>query len=200
MMRKFSTWLLGLLVAVLVSACCGSVPCECDDAFQDAIYFQFNLTDSLGATGFRAADVDTAVLVRYPYLDPLLPPNSPIPPNDTARIIRTRALVSEPIVLNNTAPFTAGGGRKLDAYKYRLFVVRRLPAGTTPRRDTVFYSIDQLQLAGKFVGDGCCTCYENRGKKLRVSPGKQFDRAGTIWDVTTPAGEQPNTKTVLLSR
>jgi hypothetical protein len=137
------------------------------------------------------------VLVRIGYVDSLIVP-LPKAVNDTARIIRSRALVSEPIVLNNAAPFTAGGGRKLDAYRYRLFVVRRFPAGTVPRRDTVFYSLDQFQLAGKFIGDGCCTCYQNQGKQLRVSRGKQPSRAGTIWNVTTPAGEEP--KTVLLSR
>jgi hypothetical protein len=200
MMRKFSTWLLGLLVAVLVSACCGSVSCECDDTFEDAIYFQFNLADSLGTTGFRAADVDTVVLVRYAYIDPMLPPNSPAPPNDTARIIRTRALVSAPIVLNNNAPFTAGGGRKLDAYKYQLYVVRRFKkeGDVSNTLEPVFYSLDQFILAGKFIGDGCCTCYENQGKQLRVSQGKEFGRAGTILNVTTPAGEEP--KAVLLSR
>lgn len=200
MRHKLFTWLLGLLVATAVSACCGSVSCECDDTLEDAIYFQFNLADSLGATGFRSADVDTVVLVRYPYVDPLvqLPPNAPKVPNDTARIIRSRGLVAEPIILNTAAPFTAGGGRKLDAYKYQLFVVRRFPAGTIPRRQTVFYSLDSIMLAGKFVGDGCCTCYQNEGKKLRVTKAEKPGATGTILDVSTAEGEEP--KPVVLSR
>jgi hypothetical protein len=200
MMRKLSTWLLGLVLAVLVSACCGNVSCECNDAFEDAIYFEFNLADSLGATGFRVADVDTVVLIRRPFEDPLLPPNAPVAPNDTARIFRSHASVAEPIILNNNAPFTAGGGRKLDAYKYQLYVVRRFkkPGEETNTLERITYSLDQFALAGKFVGDGCCTCYENRGKQLRVSPGTTFDRAGTIWNLTTQRGEQP--KRVVLSR
>lgn len=199
MMRKLSTWLLGLLVTVMVSACCGSVACECNDSFADAIYFRFNLADSLGTSGFRAEDVDTVTLVRIGYIDELILPR-PEPVNDTARIIRSRALVSEPIVLNNNAPFTAGGGRKLDAYQYQLYVVRRFkkPGDTTMTLERIFYTFDSFQLAGRFVGDGCCTCYENNGKKLRVNRGKVGSQTGTIVDVTTPEGEE--FKPVVLSR
>ncbi|SMB90928.1 hypothetical protein SAMN00120144_0601 [Hymenobacter roseosalivarius DSM 11622] len=199
MMRKLSAWLLGLLVATAVSACCGSVSCECDDTLEDAIYFQFNLADSLGATGFRSADVDTVVVVRYPYVDPLvqLPPNAPVVPNDTTRIIRSRALTAKPIVLNTTAPFTAGGGRKLDAYKYQLYVVRHFPGTATPP-ETIFYSLDSITLAGRFLGDGCCTCYQNEGKKLRVTRAEKPSTTGTIVDVTTAQNEEP--KPVVLSR
>ncbi|QIL77383.1 hypothetical protein [Hymenobacter sp. HDW8] len=198
MRRNLFTWMLGLLVAMAVSACCGSVSCECDDTLEDAVYFQFNLADSLGATGFRAADVDTVVLVRYPYVDPLvqLPPNAPKVPNDTARIIRSRSLAAEPIVLNTSAPFTAGGGRKLDAYKYQLFVVRHFSAGISPQ--PVYFSLDSISLAGKFVGDGCCTCYQNEGKKLRVTKAEKPGTSGTIIDVTSAVGAEP--KPVVLSR
>ncbi|MBC6607293.1 hypothetical protein H8B13_10730 [Hymenobacter sp. BT188] len=199
MRRKLFTWLLGLFVALALSACCGSVSCECNDTFEDAIYFQFNLEDSQGATGFRPADVDTVVLVRYPYVDPLvqLPPNAPKVPNDTARIIRSLGLVAEPIILNTAAPFTAGGARKLDAYKYQLYVVRRFPGSTTPP-ETVFYSLDSIMLAGRFVGDGCCTCYQNEGKKLRVTKAEKPGTSGTILDITPAEGDEP--KTVVLSR
>jgi hypothetical protein len=199
MMRKLSTWLLALLAATAISACCGSVSCECDDTLEDAVYFQFNLADSLGSTGFRPADIDTVLVVRYPFVDTLVQsPNTPKTPNDTARIIRSRALVSTPIVLNNTAPFTAGGGRKLDAYKYQVFVVRHFPVGTVPRRDTIFYALDQFRLQGRFIGDGCCTCYQNEGKQLRVSRGKKPSTTGTVLDVTTAEGAEP--KPVVLSR
>ncbi len=78
-------------------------------------------------------------------------------------------------------------------------MVRRFPKGTVPRRDTVFYgSACQVRLNGEFVGDGCCVCYQNQGKQLRVSPGKVPGRAGTILDVTTPEGTEP--KPVVLSR
>jgi hypothetical protein len=199
MRYKLFTWLLGLLLATAVSACCGSVSCECDDTLEDAIYFQFNLADSQGATGFRPADVDTVVLVRYPYVDPLvqLPPNAPKVPNDTARIIRSLELVAEPIILNTGAPFTAGGARKFDAYKYQLYVVRHFPGSTTPP-EIVFYSLDSIMLAGRFVGDGCCTCYQNEGKKLRVTKAEKPSTAGTIVDVLTAQGEEP--KPVVLSR
>jgi hypothetical protein len=172
----------------------------CHSPHSHAIYFQFNLADSLGATGFRSADVDTVVLVRYPYVDPLvkLPPNAPKVPNDTARIIRSRTLAAEPIILNTTAPFTAGGARKLDAYKYQLFVVRRFREGTILRRERVFYALDSVMLAGRFIGDGCCTCYQNEGKKLRVTKAEKPGSSGTIVNVTTAKGEQA--KPVVLGR
>ena len=196
MMRKFSTWLLGLLMATVISACCGSVACECNDVFADALYFRFNRADTL-TTGFRTVDIDTVFLVRLPYDDTQVE-GPPTTPPDVVSIIRSRATVDSLIILNNNAPFAVGGNRKLDAYTYRLFVVRHFPEGTIPRRDTVFYALDEIRLKGRFTGDGCCTCYQNEGKRLRITRGKVGDATGKIVELppTDNAAPQP----ILLSR
>ena len=72
------------------------------------------------------------------------------------------------IVINNASPFTSSGTTKLNAYTYRIGVLRSR-AGR--RKPSPIYYITNIQLAGRYNADGCCTCYENTAKTYTLTTG-----------------------------
>ena len=126
------TWLLLLLAAPALAACCGSVACDNRaDALDDALVFRFNL-DSTTAQGFRAAQLRTVYVRRVP-LDTAQRPRA-----DTVALTARRQLVPE-VVLNNAQPFAQSGTRKLDQYTYEIYLGTR-------RAPTTRYALTQVQL------------------------------------------------------
>ncbi|MFD2785101.1 hypothetical protein [Hymenobacter rubripertinctus] len=161
MLRSFLTWFCFPLTSLLLAACCGSTACECNDAYTDAIGLRFS-TDTLGTTpaGFKAAEIDTVFLIRVP-LDTAQRPKA-----DTVQIGRTQArALSQPVILNNTTPFTQAGNRKLDQYRYQLYLAKTRLA----KRHTFDYYIDKVELTTVYRADGCCTCFDNTNKQVYVN-------------------------------
>lgn len=158
------------LTSGLLAGCCGSVECDCGDEQADAVIFRFN-PDSLATQsprGYRSADVDTVLLVRYP-LDTAQRPRL-----DSALFARPRRLALDStsvIALNNARPFTQTGRRKLNAYRYEIYLGRsryEIYQGRSRRRQPA-YTITNVQLEGRLEADGCCTCYRNTRKALTLN-------------------------------
>lgn len=168
MLRNPLTWLLLLVSASALAACCGAVSCDCQDALDDALFFRFDTTATTPRS-FRPAEVDSVFLVRYPQLTL----STPQPAPDTALLIRTGADRGAPIILNNGSPFAAASSRKLNEYRYAIYLGKR-------RQPTVRYFVDNIQLQDRLVGDGCCTCNLNVVKKLTVD--------NQPYDLTDPTG------------
>lgn len=177
MARTLLTWLSVLTTTVLLAACCGSVACQCNDAYADAIGFHFS-TDTVGnrpRPGFFSADIDTVYVVRVP-LDTAQRPRA-----DTALVARSRRqAVQQPLVINNTTPFTQAGNRKLDQYRYTLYLAARRRA-----RPSFLYRIDTVQLKTVLRADGCCTCYQNTNKLVT---GRANNQAPQQLNLTDPDG------------
>lgn len=175
MLRSFLSWLLVLTTTVLVAACCGSVACECNDTYADAIGLQFSTTNSQDSLrGFFPSYLDTVYLVRIPR------DTTQRPRADTATITRSRAAVfTQPIIINNATPFGLVTGRKLDAYRYTLYLAKKRKA--TP---TYTYTIDRIQLNTRYQGDGCCTCYQNSSKQVSVINQKGLSQEFDLTDTS----------------
>ncbi|WP_324671702.1 hypothetical protein [Hymenobacter sp. GOD-10R] len=183
MLRNLFSWLLTGGVAFALAACCGSVTCDKQDDYADALLFKFNL-DTTSTQGFGRKDIDTVYLKRYTK-----PTNSAVKVAvETIQILRTRRQDSTAIVLNNNAPFTTANNLKLNSYRYNIFVVHRMK-GFKP--DTARYVIDNIQLNGNYQGDGCCTYYVNQSKSAQISQMKTYGvPTNTItYDFTKPAGQ-----------
>ncbi|OGX89684.1 hypothetical protein BEN49_08765 [Hymenobacter coccineus] len=172
-------------VAGALAGCCANNVCDCDDARADAFYFKFDT----GPGGFvPETELDTVVLKRYTLQldDKGLPARIKTHlPTYTAyadsldnagtfdqvnvvRYIPTTATPLRPrvstdtVLINNNAPFTQAGPRKLSTYLYRI-EVRRAP-GQLLHNDPRRYELNKITLAGEFYGTGCCTCYRNVSK------------------------------------
>jgi hypothetical protein len=174
-----------LLLMLLVAACCGNSAVDCQDAHADSLYLRFNLTDSASGKGFRAREIDSVLLIRKTrartatYTSPDTARLAP----DTVRIVRLPTSVADFILLEQTAPFTRKGLRRLPDYDYTVY----LPNSQEKLR----YELTELDIAGDFEADGCVTCYRNRRKKLLVN--------GTPVDVYSSTNH-PEEKPVVLSR
>jgi len=72
------------------------------------------------------------------------------------------------IVINNASPFTSSGSTKLNAYTYRIEVVKNR-AGN--RRPLATYYLTDIQLNGNYDANGCCTCYINTAKTYKLTIG-----------------------------
>lgn len=169
-------------VAGALAGCCANNVCDCNDARADAFYFKFDT----GAGGFApATELDTVVLKRYTLrLDakglPALIKTNQLTYTayadsldkagvfDQVNVVRSMATAIRPrvttdtVVINNNAPFTQAGPRKLDTYLYRI-EVRRAP-GQLLRNNPRRYELGKISLVGEFYGTGCCTCYRNTSK------------------------------------
>lgn len=165
MLRNLFTGLLCGGAAFALAACCGSVACDKQDDYADALLFRFNLDRNSPLGGFSPADVDTVYLRRH-----TIPASSAIKSTfETVQLVRLQSNAAQSITLNNNTPFTYTNSLKLNGYRYTLFVLR-YPATSKPKIiDTVRYSIDNIRLAGNYQGDGCCTYYENTSKTADVS-------------------------------
>ncbi|MBT9394323.1 hypothetical protein KLP40_14220 [Hymenobacter sp. NST-14] len=161
MLRTFSTWFCLLLTSALLAACCGSTACECNDTYADAIGFNFSPdTTGTAPAGFQVAEIDTVFLIRVP-LDTAQRPRA-----DTVQIVRAKARVfTQPVILNNTTPFTQAGNRKLDQYRYQLYLAKT----RTAKQHTFDYYLDKVELTTVYRADGCCTCFDNINKVVYVN-------------------------------
>ncbi|AWM35065.1 hypothetical protein DDQ68_21225 [Hymenobacter nivis] len=168
-------------VAGALAGCCANNVCDCNDARADAFYFKF----ATGTSGFAPAELDTVVLKRYTLrLDAKGVPNiksdsltiyadllDKAGTFDQVNVVRstttTKPLVTtDSVFINNNAPFTQAGPRKLDTYLYRIEVRQ---AGKLLRDSPRRYQVDSLALTGEFYGTGCCTCYRNLSKTGRLT-------------------------------
>lgn len=172
MLRNPLSWLLALIGATALAACCGSVACDCKDALDNAVQFRFNLADSTAAParGFRAAEVDSVYLTRS-----LLRDTARRPVIDTVLLVRLRREAANPVTLNTSQPFAQRGTLPIDTFRYQLYLGRR-------RNPTVLYKIDRLKVRNKLEANGCCTCNRNVSKLLYL------DGAPTPLDLTDPTG------------
>jgi hypothetical protein len=148
MLRSVSTWLLFLFTATLLAACCGSVACECNDGYADAVAVEFDRTSS-SAKPFTLEELDTVFLVRTYLRDTA---KAPIP--DTVVVTRTDSARARPIILNTTSPFTLANNRKIDQYRYKIYLGKR-------KKPADFLLLDSIDLNGRYQADGCCTCYQS---------------------------------------
>lgn len=176
MLRPLLTWLSVLLTTLLLAACCGSVTCECEDAFADAIGFQFSPPPATGpATGFAATAIDTVFLVRVPR------DTAQRPRADTVAFARRPdSVYTQPVIINNATPFALASNRKLDDYTYQLYLARRQRKSAP----TFTFTIDSVALATKYEADGCCTCYRNTGKQVWTTDQRGNRRQFDLTDPT----------------
>lgn len=168
-------------VAGALASCCANNVCNCNDAQADAFHFKF----VTGTGGFDpATELDTVVLKRYTLrldakglptlIKTLLPTYTAYADSlntagtfDLINVVRSLTPALRPqvttdmVLINNNAPFTQSGSRKLNTYLYRI-EVRQL--GKLLRDNPRRYQVDGLVLAGEFYGTGCCTCYRNNAK------------------------------------
>jgi hypothetical protein len=183
MLRKPLTWLLLFLVSSVLAACCGSVACDCQDSLDDAVLFNFNLAP--GTAGrFDSTAVDSVFLVRQllPYRDTTRAPRTSI--IDTILLTRTGVQRGASVVLNNAQPFGQRGTRKLNQYRYQLYLGKR-------RVPTIRFQIDSIQLQSQLTSDGCCTCNDNTLKRLYLNG------SATPLDLTDPSGQDKPVPVVL---
>lgn len=159
----------GVLAAL--AGCCANNVCDCQDEHADDLTLQFRVSDNPAANpgSFAPADVDTVYLLRYALP---LPGGSGRIPRDSVRLVRPVAQATNPIIINNNAPFGAVPGRKLDRYSYTVFVrLSGSPQSTAGRKS---YVLRDIVLRGELDGTGCCTCYRNTTKMAALN-GQRYD-------------------------
>lgn len=154
MLRSFFTWFLLLATATLLAACCGSVACDCNDGYADAVSFRFDTTSSSTGKPFTLEELDTVYLVRSFLRD-----TARVPTPDTVFVVRADTARMRPIVLNTNAPFTLANNRKIDQYRYKLYLGKR-------KDPTYSFQLDSIDLAGRYQADGCCTCYQSTQRTI----------------------------------
>jgi hypothetical protein len=161
MLRSLFTWFLLLTTALLMAACCGSVACECNDGYADAVALKFDMSST---NSFKPAELETVYAVRR-----LLPDTAKVPKPDTVVITRTPDQArTQDIIISNTAPFVANNNRRVNQYQYTVYLGTR-------RRPTYSVVVDTVELAGRYQADGCCTCYQNTKKVVHISGQQPFD-------------------------
>ncbi|RSK46879.1 hypothetical protein [Hymenobacter rigui] len=182
MLRTLLTWFCILMTAALVAACCGSVGCECNDRYADAVKLQFSADTAGSGKGFRARDIRNVFLVRVPK------DTAQRPKADTVAFSGPRAQqLRDTLVINNLTPFTRSGNRNLNEYRYEVYLA------PTRRGTKLFsYKIDSVALNTRLQGDGCCTCYQNTNKLVYVN-----GNSGPL-NLTDPSGENRLVPLVLI--
>ncbi|MGI4834385.1 MAG: hypothetical protein ACRYFK_13095 [Janthinobacterium lividum] len=195
MLRKILLALLGAPGLVLLAGCCGNTACNCQDSLADALYFSFRIT---GANAFSRAEIATVYLARYDTTNLKVSRDS-LPLALKQRVDSTlkgrlaRAFHTDTtglLIINNNAPFTAAtAGGKLSGYRYRLYVPQD-SAGTFKKHTFTTFSLDRIRVIGRYQADGCCTCYQNSLKRVRVLGGS-FTDPNFITN-TTEAGSGSN--------
>ncbi len=155
-----------LLFLLLLVGCCANNRCDCNSARADALALQFAAVPDVDAdpTHFGVSEVDTVIVLRYAVLPGAATPLA----HDSVALVRSLARANDLIYLDNTAPFAAVGGRKLDAFRYRVRVLRN-------DRQRKYFDLDSIGLRGQYVGDGCCTCYRNTRKTARLDGSRRVD-------------------------
>lgn len=172
MLRFSLNWCFCILLAAGLASCCGSVACECDDRYAEAVKLQFSADTAGTGKGFTAREIRTVFLVRVPKdMDQQ-------PRADTVAFARANGQrLRDTLVINNLTPFTRSGNRNLNEYRYEVYLA---PARRGPV--SFRYRIDSVALNTRLQGDGCCTCYQNTNK-LVYSNGST-----TPLNLTDPSG------------
>ncbi|AII50966.1 hypothetical protein [Hymenobacter sp. APR13] len=178
MLRNPFTWLLFFIAATALAACCGSVACDCQDSLDDAVSFSFNQTPGT-ARPFTLEELDSVFFVRALRRD-----TARRPIIDTVLLVRIAEQRGSNVVLNNAQPFGQRGTRKLDQYRYQLYLGKR-------RAPTVRFAIDSVQLSSRLQSDGCCTCNNNTLKRVFLNGNPQ------PIDATDPSGQDKAVPVVL---
>ncbi|UOQ74629.1 hypothetical protein [Hymenobacter cellulosilyticus] len=152
MLRSSFTRLLLLGSTLALGACCANKSCFCQDAYDNVVFFRFNVKP--GTPGaFTAAELATIIITRTP-----VSPRSTFKP-DTVRLTRTLAQVDDSIALGTSLTFPSAGLR-FTQYQYKIW-----PA-SLPKQTFV---IDSLRVQSRpDAVDGCCTCYQVTRKDLRL--------------------------------
>ncbi|NML66614.1 hypothetical protein HHL22_15510 [Hymenobacter sp. RP-2-7] len=202
MLRKLLLALLGSPLLVLLAGCCGNTPCDCQDLLADSLYFSFR---TQGANAFSNTEIATVYLARYDSTRAGLSLDS-LPLVRSQRVNNTlkRRLAASPIsvdttgllILSNNAPFAAAtAGGNISRYRYRLYVPQD-SAGTFKKHTFTTFSLDRIRVIGRYQADGCCTCYENSLKRVRILGGNFTDP--NIITNTTEAGSGSNRVPVVI--
>jgi len=203
MFRKLLLALLGAPGLVLLAGCCGNTACDCQDLLADSLYFSFKTT---GANAFSNAEIATVYLARYDTtaskktsLDSLpLVRNQRVTRVLKAQIASKQQTVDTTglVILSNNAPFAAATtGGNISRYRYRLYVPQD-SAGTFRKHTFTTFSLDRIRVIGRYQADGCCTCYENSLKRVRILGGN-FTDPTAITNVTE-AGSGSNRVPVVI--
>jgi hypothetical protein len=217
LMKKILCSILGLMILLALAGCCANDICLCaDTGLADALQFRFNYTTHRQTSGgkfisFNASDVDTLRIYRtarniknisnFVAITDSVTIGRPLivnPAGDT--LISTTSLVTSSsgvadtlkgqdiVVINNAAPFPASGGAKLNAYTYRIALIRNRSKN---RKPTYSYYLTNVFVNGFYEANGCCTCYRNTGKAFTLGVGipKDSTRVTVItYDTTTIRG------------
>ena len=168
---------MSLGLGALLAGCCANTNCDCQDERADAFYFRFATS---GADSFDAkTELDTVLVKRFAlqldakgqpvliktklatfedYADSLNAAGS----FDLVTVVRATAARHDTIVVSNNFPFAQSSARRLNAYLYRI-EVRSAPYAPKQylKINPLRYEVKSIKLEGRFVGDGCCTCYRN---------------------------------------
>jgi len=160
MVRSLFAYCFLLSLTLLLTTCCASVDCNCQDQNDDALFLLFD------KSVYTSAQLQRVYVLRIPR------DTAQRPKVDTAQFVTTalRPNSTDTIIIRTDKPFAAAANRKLGAYRYEIF---------TPDKTTVNHTIDSLTINGRLEGDGCCTCYDNTLKIL------YFD--GKAYDLTDPS-------------
>ena len=155
-----------LAAASLLAGCCANNTCDCRDDLADAFSLRFEIAEAgqPAGTAFQPYEVRTFTLRRYDTAR--VAAGMPVR-YDSVVISRPVAQAGAPIILRAAAPLPAVGSRRISSYRYVVRVqdlVRR--AQRLPPRE---FRLDSIRLKGDFMADGCCTCYRNRSKAVRVN-------------------------------
>jgi hypothetical protein len=103
----------------------------------------------------------------------------------------------ELIVINNASPFTSSGSTKLNAYTYRIEVVKNSSGN---RRPLATYYITGIDLKGRYNGDGCCTCYENTAKTDTLTIGITANTPKRVFPINAYVPDSANQRRVVRLR
>jgi len=176
---------LALATCLALAGCCANDTCLCNDVQADALLFSFKIG---GNDGFLATDVDTLLVTRITHPDP----RTNAKPNRETKLLTytltpdTLQLRDNSFVINNATPFaSAGNTTKLNAYDYRIVAVRTKQVAGRKIISRYVFKVDSIKLAGDYKATGCCTCYENEGKKF------EFNAVANDTSVTSPTSRVP---------
>lgn len=177
-MLKLLSRALGGLLLVLLAGCCANNPCDCQDLLADSLYFSFRTT---GPNAFSLNEIQNVYLARYDSTKLTINRDSlPLPRNQrTTKALRRHLGVDLKVdtiglvIVSNNAPFAAASSTaKLSGYVYRLYVPQdSTVAGVLKKHSYTTFTLDRIRLIGRYQADGCCTCYENSFKRVRVTGG-----------------------------
>jgi hypothetical protein len=169
-----------------LAGCCANDTCLCNDKLADALLFSFKIGS--GSGDFLATDVDTLLVTRITKPDPRT--NGQVSRETKlltyALTANGQGLTTNSLIINNAAPFaSAGNTTKLSAYDYRIVAVRTDQVAGRKVISRYVFKVDSIKLAGDYKATGCCTCYENSGKKFEFNP------VANDTSNTSPTGRMP---------